>query len=133
MSKYQLIVIAMGCFLLSACSGKPILDEAAVGLIEARKAIDEGDNTKAIELLDASIAARPDSWSYYERAKLHAGNGDDDLAKEDIAAGLELDPEHSDLLWLQKQLKKPKSMRKTKQFLFARDLYVHSTRERWIQ
>ena len=37
---------------------------------------------------------------------MHAENGDDDDAKADIEAGLELEPEHSELLWLKKQMKK---------------------------
>ena len=64
-----------------------------------------------MELLDASIAARPDPWAYLERAKLRAENDDDAAAKADVEAGLELDPEHADLLWLQKELKKSKRSR----------------------
>lgn len=94
------------------CGGKKFeLSEAEQALIDARTAIAEGDSTKAIEFLDISIEANPDTWSFYERAKLHAENGDDEAAKADIAAGLELEPEHSELLWLQKQLKKSKSSR----------------------
>lgn len=103
-----LFILLSLCF---GCSEKSVLDEAATNLVEAQKAIAEGDRVKAMELLDASIAAGPDTWSYYERARLHADNGDDAKAKSDIEAGLELDEEHSELLWLQKQLKKPKNKR----------------------
>lgn len=109
-------MLRRGCFVvlifLCGCSGdEPVLDEAAAALVEARSAIAAGDTTKAMELLDLSITARPDTWSYYERARLHAENGDDAAAAADIAAGLELDEEHAELLWLQKQLKKSKKSR----------------------
>lgn len=108
----RLFTLLLGISLAIGCGGKKFsLSEAELALIEARKAIADGDSAKAIEFLDKSIASNPDTWSYYERAKLHAENGDDDAAKEDIAAGLELEPEHSELLWLQKQLKKSKSAR----------------------
>ncbi len=111
LNRIAAILVSVAVVAISGCKDEPILDEAAVGLIEARKAIDEGDSAKAIELLTASIESSPSPWSYYERAKLFAEDGDDEVAKEDIAAGLELDPEHSDLLWLQKQMKKSKSSR----------------------
>lgn len=97
--------------LLLGCSKKEVLDEAAVSLIDAREAVESGDAVKALELLDASIALRPSTWAYLERAKIHEQNDDDEASKADIAAGLEMDPEHSDLLWLQKQLKKSRSSR----------------------
>ena len=108
-STFSLIVmllLAVGCG-----SKKFALDEADAALVEARKAIGDGDSAKAIELLNQSIEAKPDMWSYYERARLLAETGDDDAAKADVVAGLELEPEHSELLWLQKQLKKSKKSR----------------------
>jgi len=96
----------------SGCGGKKFeLTEGQAAFAEAKKAIEDGDTATAITCLDRAIDAEPDTWSYFERAKLHAESGDDDLAKADIAAGLEMDPEHSDLLWLQKQMKKSKNAR----------------------
>lgn len=106
-----LALATLALLIMMGCEEKSPIDDAAQALIDARDAVEAGDSAKAMELLDASIAARPDVWSFYERAKLHADNGDDDLAKEDIAAGLELDAEHSELLWLEKQMKKSKSAR----------------------
>ena len=98
--------------ILAGCGGTgSVLDDADKALVDARQAISDGDDAKAMDLLDISIAAKPDTWSYYERARLHADNGNDDAAKADVEAGLELAPEHSELLWLQKQLKKPKKSR----------------------
>lgn len=97
--------------ILAGCSDKFELDEADAALVEARKAIAAGDSAKAIEFLDISIATKPDTWSYYERAKLRADIGDDAEAKADVEAGLALDEEHAELLWLKKQLKKSKSSR----------------------
>ena len=103
--------LSLAVALMIGCGRKPILDEAAADLVGARQAVEEGDLSQAMELLDASIASRPNVWAYYERARLLAEAGDDDRAGDDIDAGLALDPEHAELLWLQKQLKKPKTAR----------------------
>lgn len=103
--------IGIGCAMLLGCSPEPSLDDAALQLMEAREAVEAGDTDKAVQLLTASIEARPDPWAYYERAKIAAKEGEDDDAKADIEAGLELDPEHSELLWLEKQVKKPRRSR----------------------
>ncbi len=88
------------------CSQEPSLDESATQFVEAKQALADGDKDKALELLTSSIEARPDPWALWERAKIYAENGADDDAQADIDAGLELDPEHSDLLWLQNEMKK---------------------------
>lgn len=99
------------CSVLIGCEAGAVLDEADQALVDAREAIAAGDSASAMDLLDASIGSKPDPWSYYERARLHSENGDDDAAQADVVAGLDIDPEHSELLWLQKQLKKPKRSR----------------------
>ncbi len=105
--------ICVAGMLLAAvgCGSEPVLDPAATKFVEAKTAIENGDSEAAISLLTESIDLRPDPWAYYERGRLYAEAGEDDAAKEDIAAGLEMDPEHSDLLWLQKQVKKSKKNR----------------------
>jgi len=98
--------------ILVGCGGsKPVLDDADQALVKARSAIADGNTESAMKLLDQSIALKPDTWSYFERAKLHAEADNDAEAKADIGAGLEIEPEHSELLWLQKQLKKSKNNR----------------------
>lgn len=112
LTRFVAALLMLSLALAIGCGGKKFeLSEAEAALVEARKAVETGDSAKAIEFLDKSIAANPDTWSYYERAKLYAETGDDDAAKADIEAGLELEPEHSELLWLQKQLKKSKKSR----------------------
>ena len=96
---------------IGGCSEKPVLDEAAVNLVDARDAIAEGNTELAMQRLDASVAARPNTWAYYERARLYAEQGDDAVAKAAIELGLGLDPKHAELLWLEKQLKKSKRSR----------------------
>ena len=105
-----LLVTCMS-FLVGCGGGGPVLDEADSALVDARTAIADGDTEGALALLDKSIELKPDTWSYYERARLHAELGDDEAAKADVAAGLEMDEEHSELLWLEKQLKKSKRAR----------------------
>ena len=93
------------------CGSESTLDDAAALFVEAKQAVTDGDHEKAMGLLSASISERPDSWAYLERAKLHAADGNDAAANADIAAGLELVPEHSDLLWLRKEMKKESQSR----------------------
>ena len=108
----RIVAVGLISLMVAGCGGSgSVLDEADQALVDARAAIASGDQAKAIELLEVSISLKPDTWSYYERARLLAENGDDDAAREDIDAGLELDPEHAELLWLQKQIKKPKRSR----------------------
>ncbi len=97
-----MLVLFCGCG-----PGEPKLDAAGNHFVEAQQALAAGDTEKAMEHLDASIAARPDPWAHFQRAKLHADAGDDEAAKQDCEAGLALDEQNSDLLWLQKELKKP--------------------------
>jgi hypothetical protein len=84
----------------------PGLDDAGKALVEAQQALAGGDSKKAMELLNVSIDARPDPWAYFQRAQLHVDGGDDEAARPDCRSGLALDPEHSDLLWLQAELDK---------------------------
>lgn len=108
----RIVVVGLFGVVLAGCGGSgPALDEADQALVDARAAVASGDQEKAKELLDVSISLKPDTWSYYERARLLAETGDDDAARDDISSGLELDPEHAELLWLQKQIKKPKRSR----------------------
>ena len=108
-SRRLLLGVFMSAFAFGCGSESP-LDDAATLFVEAQQAVTDGDSEKAMELLSASISERPDPWAYFERAKLHAVGGNDEAANADIAAGLELVPEHSELLWLQKEMmKKPRS------------------------
>jgi Tfp pilus assembly protein PilF len=87
------------------------LDKAGQAFVDAQQALAAGDKDRARELLDVSIRTRPDPWAYFQRAQLHAEAGNDDAAQADCREGLRLDPEHSDLLWLEKELDKPSSAR----------------------
>lgn len=107
MERWVMLLGLCAMLVCAGCSEESVLDEAAKSFVAAQEAVEAGDTAKAIEFLDDSIAQRPDVWSYHLRAKLHAENGDDDLARADIEAGLELAPEQDDLLYLQKELKKP--------------------------
>ena len=89
----------------------PDLDDSAESFIAAQQALADGDTDKAKQLLTASIEARPDAWAYYQRAKLYADAGDDAAAQADCQAGLELDAQNSNLMWLAEELKKPQPQR----------------------
>ena len=95
-------------FALSGCGGRkgPELSDSRKLLVEARKALGNGDYAKALENLDASIKSNPNIWAYVERAKVNAMSGKDDAALEDCKAALELAPDNEDIPWIQNELKK---------------------------
>lgn len=86
-------------------------DNAAKLFLEAMQAR-ETDQVKALELLTQSIEARPSYQAHYHRGWIYALQGQDDPAKADVKAGLELEPESKELQWLDGELKKPADQRK---------------------
>ena len=87
-------------------------------LIEARQAITAGDTAKAIEALNASIEAKPNTWALFELAQLQLGEGDEQAALASCDKGLELDPESADILWLKGEIEKPEEKRFKGRFKF---------------
>ena len=102
-----LLLATAGC---GQTSG-PDLDDSAQSFIAAQQALADGDTDKAKQLLTASIQARPDAWAYYQRAKLYSDTGDDAAAQADCQAGLELDAQNTNLMWLAGELEKPQPQR----------------------
>ena len=90
---------------------KPEVDSAGVHYLAALDALDAGNSELALTELDVSIELEPDAWAYFERARIHAKNESDDLAKRDIQAGLKLDPNNENLKWLKTELRKSKEKR----------------------
>jgi len=65
------------------------------------------DEAKCVELMTQVIEQRPMHAAYFHRAWIYAEQGYIQQAQADVTAGLELEPENSDLLWLDGELKKP--------------------------
>ena len=108
------LIGAFGLMLATwGCGGPsgPKLDNSAESFVEAQQALAEGDSARAMELLTASIEARPDAWAYFQRAQLYVAEDNDTAARADCKAGLELDPENANLVWLSGELKKPTASR----------------------
>ena len=84
---------------------------SAALIVEAQEAMDAGETTKAVEALDASIAAEPTIWAYAIRARIHAETGNDQAAEADCLAGLAMDETNEELAWVKRELKKPKDKR----------------------
>ena len=97
--------------IVSGCRQGNEISEGGVYLNDAVDAIDAGENDRAIELLSKSLELEPDPYAYLRRGKLYLELDDTASANVDIAKGLELEPEHHDLLWLQEQAKKPAGRR----------------------
>ncbi len=79
--------------------------------LDAQKSLVAGDNEKAMETIDASIAAEPTPWALFIRAKLLLDRGDDAAALRDCEAGLQEDPDDAKLLWLKGEISKPTASR----------------------
>ena len=94
---------------LAGCGGssEPEISDSGMSLVEARQAIDEGDTTKALAALDASIKSEPNSWAYLERGIINARQGADETVLSDCAEVLKLEPANKDVPWLKGELKKP--------------------------
>jgi len=103
-----LIVLAA---LVGCEAEKQELGSATDHFLAAQDALAKGDNEAALKELDASILAGPDSWAYYQRARLLTDKGEVEKALADCAAGLAIDPAHVELKWLQGELNKPADRR----------------------
>jgi tetratricopeptide (TPR) repeat protein len=79
--------------------------------LQAQEALKQGDTSKAIAAFTASIESKPNAWAYMERAKLYAAAGQGEQALQDAQKAVELEPENSDALWLEGELKKPAEQR----------------------
>ncbi|MEZ6101811.1 MAG: tetratricopeptide repeat protein [Pirellulaceae bacterium] len=93
------------------CHEGPKLDEKNSHLLEASKALSEGNTEVAMQELTASIDAEPNAWAYFERAKLHEKLGDDAAAIADCDELLKIDPQNGEAKWLKQELKKSKDKR----------------------
>ncbi len=107
----MLALYAVGFLLLFGCSSEPELSDGVQHYLAAQEALAQGDNETALQQLNMSIELEPDGWTYFERAKLHRDMGKDKEAVADCQAGLALDPDHVELNWLLKELRKPAERR----------------------
>ena len=106
MTPVFLLLLALGCG-----GKKQDLRESRNYYLDARRAIKEGDSAKAIEALNASIESQPSTWAYFELAKQHLEQGDEQAAQTNCDKALELDSEMAEALWLHGELKKPDAKR----------------------
>jgi len=106
------LLLLIGLLVVPGCAEKhaDVVDSRNY-LVEAREAILAGDSAKAMESLQASIKAKPNTWAYLELAKLQLAAGDDKAAIENCELGLKLDSSNADLRWLQGEANKPEGKR----------------------
>ncbi len=102
----HLLILAVGC---GETTSK--VPPAMNHIVEARRALAEGDQAKALESLTASIETDANVWAYYERAKIQLDRGDDQAATADCQALLELEPNNRDGKWLLGEIEKPAEKR----------------------
>ena len=104
--------VCLLCVVLAGCGpAEPELGDATEHFLAAQDALSKGDQQLALQELDASLAARPDAWAYYQRARLFSDMNQVEKAIADCQAGLQLDAEHVQLKWLQGELRKPADRR----------------------
>lgn len=114
----QLAAVAISFLLLVGCGGGKSRDGSAFQHDEAQTLFIEAlrarptDQAKALDLLNQSIEVKPTFNAHFHRAWLYALKNDDAKANEDIKAGLALEPESTDLKWLEGEMKKAAGQRK---------------------
>ena len=75
-------VIASGIIIVGCAEQPPELDDAGTHFLNAKDAIEAGDDATAIDELTKSLTVREDAWSYFERAQLYAKSGEDEKANK---------------------------------------------------
>ncbi len=99
---------------LAGCGEKKFShDETAQKFMEALK-VRASDEDRCVALLTEVLDSRPLATAYFHRAWIYAKRDRIDEARVDVTAGLEAEPEHSDLLWLKGELDKPADKRSLK-------------------
>ena len=101
-----LVSVGALCFLLAAGCGEDPQVTADNAFYQAQDAASGGDKEQAVALLTQAIETTPRAYMYYERARLHLDLGKDEQAVADCEAGLQLDPEDKDLIWLMDETQK---------------------------
>jgi tetratricopeptide (TPR) repeat protein len=103
--------MSTACLLCSCSSQEPPLAGSAQTYIEAKELLDKGQKDEALAALNASIEDKPTFWALRDRARLFAERGEDEAARKDCEAALEISPEDVDIKWIQGELAKPKDQR----------------------
>jgi Tfp pilus assembly protein PilF len=112
-----LLALPSALLLLSGCGDdRPPVSDANKLFLEAIDFLAKGQTDKAMDALNASIAADPTVWAYRERAKLRAQQGNDKDALDDCRAALVQSPDDPDILWLQGEFAKPTAERSQGRF-----------------
>jgi tetratricopeptide (TPR) repeat protein len=109
------VTLAM-CSLSGCTSDEAPLGDSAQTYIEAKELLDKGQKEEALVALNASIKEKPTFWALRDRARLHAERGEDEAAREDCEAALEISPDDVDIAWIKGELAKPKEKRFQGQF-----------------
>jgi tetratricopeptide (TPR) repeat protein len=114
MRTWPLFALFIGLVAISVvgCGGSDTFDHTEIQklYIEAMK-VRPTDPAKCVELLTQIIDNKPEEEAYFHRGWIYAKEGSFDKAKADVAAGLDLAPEHPRLVWLDGELKKPADKR----------------------
>ena len=97
---------------VSGCGGgSPSASKSYDHFVAAVEALEAGDKETAFRELSVTIERSPNSWAYFERARLLVDQGRDEEARADCQKGLELAPQDPRLQWLSNELEKPADQR----------------------
>lgn len=103
------LIVCAALLPLCGCTSEQQKLEDVYG--KAAEAIEAGDMTTAISLLDQLIEARPQPGLYLERAQAKLKAGDEAGATADCKEGLKLEADNRDLKWLLAEIKKDAKQR----------------------
>lgn len=110
-SRCHALVVCTAVIVLGGCGPATSSRKAYDHFVAAVQAIEAGDKETALSELSASIEKSPSAWAYFQRARIYIDQGKETEATADIQKGLEVDPQHRDLKWLEAELKKPPAQR----------------------
>ena len=102
-----LLLVACG---LSGC-GSEKLPESVDLHLEALQAASDGDHLAAIDLLTKALEQHRDAKTYFDRARSYLELDQTAAAIADCDAGLAMEPDDADLLWLKNEAEKPRLKR----------------------
>lgn len=98
------------CMLAGGCGGQQLPDAVNYHM-EAIVAAEKEDYETAIEMITRAIERNESSDALLDRARFQLAMGRDEEALADCRAGLNLEPDHPDLVWLKGEIEKPADWR----------------------
>ena len=114
LTAYRMIVTCVcsvaALILTFGCSQQRLPESVSIHM-QAMTASAADDHETAVQLLSQLVENNPNPQIYFDRARSLIALGRIDEALQDCDAGLQIDPEDRDLIWLRQEAEKPANLR----------------------